>query len=377
LRYVQRGKLDGDRFIWTMLSIAFWIGSVMSLAGTIVGYENIESWRYLTGFFYFPLLQATVLLARLFDVTLATRQIRPFAIGIAGMILLFQVAAILAESLGANGDVKQIFKKGANNLSRCVQENGLHAGVASYWLARRTAFFAKESPWLQPLRPWDPGGGFFYWGTNAFNFFEKPDGSPPIYDFVVQEGYSREQLHTAFGAPSGEILCEGGTTLFVYDNSEALFAKLVENNGQIFAPLLKRDGRIGIPAAAFSSQVGRRIDYAREAVARTDKPGYLIFGPHLSVAKGSYEITVQYEVRTSSAKNDVSSLNYLGVTISKAKSILGKAVMATEKGEHTSKLWFYLQKSVNDFEVRVWFAGIDDLIVNDVTIARHSNASMR
>jgi hypothetical protein len=353
-----------------LLVMSFWSASAMSVAGAILTYAETPTWRYLPAFFYYPLLHLALYAARrmteLGNISVRARRLTmAIAIGVFG----FQGMSLARQASVSTNDLHRESSERARRLADCIRENHLHAGVASYWLARHLTFFSRDSISLLPVPPWDVSGGFFYWGNNAFDFFQSNNG-PIVYDFLLVDGFVKQDVIRAYGYPSREIGCGMGMLLFAYDNSEAFFGNLVERHPQIFFAELRRSGKVTIPAAALMSEVGSRVGRYRQASAPGDRPGFIVFGPYMPLGKGSYKVVVRYEVRRSSEPDHGEMPNYVDVTARRGRTRLADMPMATHTGEHTLTVPFRLERSYGDIETRVWFSGRGRLLVREMTLIR-------
>lgn len=113
-------------------------------------------------------------------------------------------------------------------------------------------------------------------------------------------------------------------------------------------------GRIG-------TQVGRRT--GRDMVS-TGEPGYLIYGPYISLPAGSYRATIRGVVntcRTNGAKIDIISNG--------AHTVLAEQVLApTTRGPTLAAIDFELSIATPDLEVRIWIDKGVDLRVSLVEV---------
>jgi hypothetical protein len=368
-RYRHQSKPNCSDSKLELLAIAFWSASAVSVGGSILTYAETPTWRYLVPFFYYPLLHFAAYVARNLTGLSHVSVVRRRATLMAAVALFgLQGVSLAGQASLSETTLQRDLANRANRLSDCVRDNGLHAGVASYWLAKHLTFFSTAPLSLLPLPPWDVSGGLFYWGTNAFDFFQR-NNEPIIYDFVLVEGFAEGDVVRSYGKPSREITCGMGMLVYAYEDREAFFGKLVAGHPEIYLPLLKRDGKVTIPAAALLSQVGSIQGVYRAAAAPRDPQGYLIFGPYVSLQRGSYELVVRYSVE-SPGLDRAKAANYVDVSTRRGRAVITKMRMPGERGAHTLTVPFYLEQTARGAESRIWFSGTGTLTVRDITLIR-------
>jgi hypothetical protein len=363
-----KDELGDSARILRLLAIAFWTGSACSLLGTVLAYAETPAWRYLVGFFYYPLLHLALYVARELPKLCSRDGLRRnIAAAIAGVMLVTQGISLAIAASKSTNDVHRGFEHRANGLMDCVREHGLHAGVSSYWESKHLMFFAHNPVPVLPLPPGNPGAGLFYWGTNAQNFLTDPNNKPITYDFLLLDGFERGEILRSYGKPSREIACQKGMIVFAYDDTDSFYGKLIEGHAEIFVAPFRGAATASIPAAAMLSQVGTRSGTHRRAAGPSDKSGYMIFGPYIPLKKGSYRVVVQYAFEPSPSAVSQTA-NHMDVSADRGRATFAKAAMTEEQGAHMLVVPFVLKRNVGDAEIRVWFSGKGRLVVCSIEL---------
>ena len=109
-------------------------------------------------------------------------------------------------------------------LASCLEREGLHAGLADYWIARRTS---AASDWRVQIEPLDANGAARVWG-NDWSWFAHATLDPsrrPAYRFIVTDRLPLATIGSVYGAPDRVATC-AGATIWVYDDPNRLFDSL-------------------------------------------------------------------------------------------------------------------------------------------------------
>lgn len=117
----------------------------------------------------------------------------------------------------------------------------------------------------------------------------------------------------------------------------------------------------------FGSNVGRR-DWAY--IHSTFQEGYLIYGPYISIPKGSYKITIRGIAR------QIDSRAYIDVVGYKAEKVFNKISLndANEIGI-LAELIINVEKTVDDLEMRVWIPDNADLSISEIQLVQFDEVS--
>jgi len=176
-------------------------------------YVDAWSYRYALPFLWWTVILAAAALARVCDR-------RP-------LLLRLPVAAItagLAVVWLSRGVHAPRLLRWDSPLATCLQKAGLHAGLADYWVARRTA---AASDWQLQVDQLGATGAAFYWGNDRFWFtHDIHDGARrPPYRFIVMDKLPAPQITAIYGRPDHVMLCDA-TSVWVYDDSGRLYHDL-------------------------------------------------------------------------------------------------------------------------------------------------------
>ena len=184
-----------------------------SLAFTIVFYEDAWSFRYAA-----PLLWWAVITVAAWLAPLVRRHVRTAGIGVA-----FTIAAASAIVLAPGLHVPRLLDW-KTSLSACLRQEGLHTGLADYWIARRTSMSAD---WALQIQPLDSYGAARVWGNDwAWFTHDLHDSSRrPDYQFIVLDRLPAARIEAVYGQPDRVVHCDN-KTIWVFNDPDRLFSGL-------------------------------------------------------------------------------------------------------------------------------------------------------
>jgi hypothetical protein len=188
-------------------------GALGSLAITLLLYVDAWSYRYALPFLWWTVIFAAAALARVGDRRPLLQRL-PVATITAGLAMVWLSQGVHAPRL----------LRWRSPLAACLQKAGLHAGLADYWLARRTA---AASDWQLQVDQLGGTGEAFYWGNDRFWFTHDIHDSArrPPYRFIVMDRLPVPQITAVYGRPDHVMLCDA-TEVWVYDDPDRLYRDL-------------------------------------------------------------------------------------------------------------------------------------------------------
>jgi hypothetical protein len=206
----RRGIRGWLASFWSVFAAASALGS---FAITMLLYADGWSYRYAQPFLWWTVILAAAALARVCDR-------RP-------MLLCLPVATItagLAVLWLADGWHAPRLAGWDSSLASCLQTAGLRAGLADYWVARKTS---AASDWQLQVDQLGWTGGALYWGNDRFWFtHDIHDGSRrPSYRFIVMDHLPAPQITAVYGRPDHVMSCDA-TQVWVYDDPNRLYREL-------------------------------------------------------------------------------------------------------------------------------------------------------
>ena len=353
--------IGGDanaRFLFELALVAGGLGNLLA-AG--IAWENLGSSRYLTFFFFAPILLIPRLLAPLPAARIAVG-------GGTALIALCAYAAIVSPQ---PLDLRRYAQEQVREIASCVDQAGGGRGVGGYWTARRYTFLSNESVRIDQLTPWktDARQLLFYWGNNALSYLR---GHPSIdpYRYIVVDALDRRVLEEAFGKPDEKKVC-GSHEIWTFRDPAHIFARLFQGNFHPIQRLLARDSFVNIPAGLFLADVGSREGVGRVADGSLDRQGLLLYGGYLRLGPGNYRFTVNFRSSGEPTSVQGNALGRFEIVSDLGKSVLGRAELSTRPGRHdgTATVDVHLSAQADAIEPRLLYYGTGRLEVSDVSIA--------
>jgi len=208
-----RGTLGG---FWPLFALASAGGSLTFM---VVFYEDTWSFRYIGPLLWWAVMSAAAWLAEIL-----TGHLRA-ARGAAAMMCACVCAIWLTTGLSF-GFHRPSLLVPASSLAACLRQEGLHTGLADYWIARRTTM---DTDWSMQIQPIDSYGAARVWG-NDWTWFTHGLRDParrPDYRFIVLDRLPVERIAGVYGQPDRAVSC-GGSLIWVYDGPGRLYDGLKE-----------------------------------------------------------------------------------------------------------------------------------------------------
>jgi hypothetical protein len=198
---------------WPVFATTSALGSLAVTILNWIPYDNFWGYRYALPFLWWTVILAAAALARLCHRRPVLLRL-PVATFIAGLAL-----ADLATGL----HVPRLFDW-KSPLASCLQNTGLRAGLADYWVARKTS---AASDWqLQIEQISETGAAYFLVNDRLWFTHDIHDGSRrPPYRFIIMDRLPGQQITAAYGPPDHVMMC-GSTAVWIYDDSNRLYHNL-------------------------------------------------------------------------------------------------------------------------------------------------------
>jgi hypothetical protein len=206
----RRGMRGWLGSFWSVFAVTSALGS---LALTMLLYVDVWSYRYALPFLWWTVILAAAALARICHRRPALLHVPVVAI-IAGLAVVWLMQGWHTPRL--------ISWK--SSLAECLQNAGMRAGLADYWLARRTG---AATDWQLQIDPLAANGSAYYWGNDRFWFTHDihDDSRRPLYRFIVMDRLPPPQIAAVYGHPDRVMRCEA-TEVWVYDDPDRLYHDL-------------------------------------------------------------------------------------------------------------------------------------------------------
>lgn len=299
--------------VWILLS-SFIVNSIVILGTGKLEDRYILPTLFLSTFFGWPLLfsfsfeHAAVLQRRLSDTVF---------ISAASLLLIMNAPTITGiHGLSAYRDYYPDWIRCIDDQSR---EHRFTTGFAHYWQARPLTLLSKAGVHAAPVedrlvpRHW----------VNSLDDFHQDFDFALIDTVMTAPAYRVNDtfLQEYFGAPNSVTTC-GTNLIYIYNRPEDILFRDYARFQATAIDLRQPQEEVTIPAAFLPSQVGEVTGVARWA--HGDSPGYLTFGPYLSLTSGVYMFRIEYQAETENERpsgywdvmvhRDTDSLNIIAPT---------------------------------------------------------------
>ena len=360
---------------FVFLMIALPLSVVGSLASG--GFADAFGYRY----FAFPIALGLLLFILRFDEVIIGKFLFKKNVIDFSLIILLSIIVILgalsAKNLFLNSgreSIVSLFDKGIRNVSdeiaHCIENEmaggfKFQAGVADFWGSRGVAYKVKDIPFILPvtndLRP------FFHMMTLGPLLNPKKYDVPP-YNFIIasksgtttQFNMTPEIIGGISPPPTKIVNCENTDfSLWLYDDLK--LDNLIKSNVAHFLLQLGRSQSFSMSGSAFPGQIGKSVSTSRVGNSDLDSPGFLAYGPYVKIPRGKYRVVISYEATENGNRWDAGRFNdpAKNITVGSGNLAAGRGVLSYE---------FELEKSLDQFEIRVWFDGAGSIVLNDISI---------
>jgi hypothetical protein len=206
----RRGIRGWLASFWSVFAATAALGS---LAITMLLYVDGWSYRYALPFLWWTVILAAAEVARVCHRRPVLLQV-PVAMTVAGLAAVWLTQGLHAPRLLG----------WTSPLASCLQQAGLRAGLADYWVARKTS---AASNWQLQVDQLSATGAAFYWGNDRFWFTHDihDEARRPPYRFIVMDYLQAPQITAVYGRPDHVLMCEA-SKVWVYDDPDRLYHNL-------------------------------------------------------------------------------------------------------------------------------------------------------
>ncbi len=202
-------------FLSNFWSIFMGASALGSLAFTIMFYEDAWSFRYTH-----PALWWAVILVAGSLTRLAGRHLQAFRAMAAAIVTGLALIVVFPGF-----QVPRLFVW-TSPLGSCLERQGLRAGLADYWIARKTSM---GTDWSAQIEPIDSHGAARIWGNDWLWFMHDihDAGRRPVYRFIVMDRLPVERIAAVYGRPDRVVRCDD-SSIWIYNDPARLFRALSE-----------------------------------------------------------------------------------------------------------------------------------------------------
>jgi hypothetical protein len=334
---------------------------VINFIAGVFPFINIATTRYLMSD-----LQAPLIVFGIFVLPLLTYRIRNILV----VLALATVATLYGRTTVNIGHWSPALFRWNSELKKelevCIEREGLKAGLANYWLSRRTMAALNWSIQINQLEPDYPR--IFHWGSNSAWFtrtFAHEADASPNYNFVVRNGFQDADVIKEFG-PWEKVVSCGELSIAKYEAANRILQTIREQQFLARPVVLNRQEKLSLPLRSFSSQISQ----LRAGIWQTDserpRSGFLIFGPYLTLPVGRYKVSLVMSAAGLLGENKIDVVTNLGSTVL-ANRDLGNTSIADERA---LDLEFVLDQEAKNVEIRVFYGGSGTMQVREIRIER-------
>ena len=344
------------------------------IAATPLFYQDTGSLRYLAFPALLMLLSISLVLLKIINKALSLRLGRQLVtvIGIfliSGMFFLITYTKRIDEQTNKEITLLNVlgtipFSQDADLAVKCIEKaSALHPlsdGIATYWHARPIYFASKFKNYLAPISPWQPRGGYMYWGNNGLDLVYKEGNPnhPRRYNYVLStnDEMSLNLWGSLVSQSVAQTQCAQHTVLFFSDTS--ILENFLFPFGKPFA--VDSKNRVVVPnnnayewaarpywGSDLFTLVGMRDGMS---ILASGHEGVLVYGPFITLPSGSYRLAARGHLTGSTH-----SIGYMEVSSKQGQLILASTpiISGGEDSNEIGELIFKLEKSVSDVEFRI------------------------
>ena len=413
---LSRNRVTSASTLYNWLRSPVVLPSFALIASTPLFYQELGSLRYLAFPALLLLICTSALLIQLAH--LVRRSSLPMAIIIA-LIALAAIAALVYSDIRGGLIGKQQMTTGrdavglavgadASGALACIEQTKqfypLADGVATYWNARPIRFASQFDFYLAQINPWRPRAGYFLWGNNGADFvyrdaksiaqqssssFAQNDTNKiaiRTYNFVIAtQAEKQSRLWGSLPMQATQVVECKNHTLYYFENPAVLWQYLfplglpapLSNAIALAAPVkelaqdltkdlakdLAKDStkqstkESSTTATTYwpddlFTQVGVQTS---SAISTNAKPGFLVYGPYLSLPAGNYRLQVLGHLGFATKPVDASKQATIGILDISAQ--FGTKIIASmalqESASKIAQLDFQLERDTHDVEFRI------------------------
>ncbi|MBA3352756.1 MAG: hypothetical protein H0U23_10085 [Blastocatellia bacterium] len=247
---------------------------------------------------------------------------------------------------------------------KVLRENGLTHGYASYWNAGVYTVLTGQEIKIRQVQL-THGGIIPMRHLSADHWYRGYSSGRPTFLLLTETEYQWLRDNGLLGCPhspaktlpvlSMRILVyaqDFSSSLLGWDDSSSTYERRV--------CLLAQTPRT----------VGRFISDSRALVSsQKDGPGYLMFGPYVSLRAGDYVYRAMLRIESS----DVESAGLVDVTGESGKEKFAAISLPAHTGNYTIELPFSVRRDAKGVELRTWVSGSANVMLESATLIRRDS----
>lgn len=246
------------------------------------------------------------------------------------------------------------------------------SGVSDYWMARSTSYGMNDKIKIEPitndLQP-------FFWMNTIGPLINRENYEKRFYNFLIirkNEGdpftFNAKTVGSLVPKNHKVFNCEeSNVEIWYYDNAE--LDLLVKNIQANFLFKEKYTKNLNLIGRFLPGTTGEIDGISRKAKSKNDKEGYLIYGPYVDIEEGNYTVTLNY--------TSVTNINSYNGIFEIGRFDLPELTIKLSENQLTNGENKLLNVDINiakeglkKMEMRVFYNGLDELIVHSVSIKK-------
>jgi hypothetical protein len=355
-------KINAKSLFWDRKTIFLSLFFTSSVAITILSYIFLDkdlAIRHLEPFFYFPILFFFFIGSFLKN---NKSHMKLFNQSAALMMIFFLMYYI--SDFKKIHTIKKVYYPYEVSCIDNALKNYDHFGVANYWTARPFTLFSSERLHIiEVFNDLSP----FKLATNLVKVSDKN-----TYSFIIMNKvpiiptpnaleFDETDIVSINGLPKKKIIC-GGKLLLIY-SSKTFRIPVFKNKNDYFY----------WPVSILSSQFNHSIVKSKARyVKASDGPGFISFGPYVTLCAGKYRVQFSY----TSSLSDKTKIGYWDISSNIANSMENKFGLfgTNNKYKKISHDFKVLSSKVeNKYEFRIYSDGKSNMYMKGIKLIKLDN----
>lgn len=362
--HVAEMEVTGKNWAYGLSVMFLFVALPVNVIGAVLSGGFGDNWGY--RYFTFPIALAVLLGILILDFKSVFDSRRARLLGAMSIAAMLGVGILSAPPLLLHSNrtsYVDVANKGVvgpgDAVGKCIDVEAskgfvFGAGIGDFWNARGLSYHIGKAPYILPVI--NDATPFFHmmslgplldpqkYGIKSYNFAVlRKSGVTTSFDLTP------ETLGRLLPRPARTVNCENtDSELWLYTGTELDTVVRKKINQFLGQQGLLRHYQVA--AHDLPGSAGKVQSLSRVAEAGTDAPGYLTYGPYITIPAGRYEVAISYTATAPGNKWDAGRFD-------NPKKLVNLAEGEVPPGSGEIKFSFETSKNVRNFEVRTWFGG--------------------